>query len=80
MNTEPNQPTRILRLPQLLELTGLSRATVYAKNRPEHAQYDPAFPKRIRLNGSRTGAVGWVDAEVRTWMQYCIEHRQVGSS
>lgn len=80
MNTDPTQPMRILRLPQLLELTGLSRATVYAKSNPGHGQYDAAFPKRVRLNGTRRGAVGWIEAEVLKWMLHCIEHRQVSSS
>lgn len=80
MTTDPTLPTRILRLPQLLELTGLSRSTIYAKSRPGHRQYDAAFPKRIRLNGTRSGAVGWIEAEVLKWMLHCSVHRQVGAS
>jgi prophage regulatory protein len=54
-------PTRkkFLRLIQVRETTGLSRATIYRKIAAHE------FPRPIRL-GSR--AVGWVEADVIGWM------------
>lgn len=57
--------TKILRLPQVIERTGLSRTTIY--NRIA----DATFPKPIKL-GER--AVGWVDTEIDEWIQARITH------
>ncbi len=63
---------RILRLPEVKSLTGLSRSTIYLKV-SEHR-----FPRPISL-GAR--AVGWVEAEVLTWINDQIElSRKVQSS
>ena len=49
----------ILRMPQVIEMTGVSRAHVYALiSRDE-------FPRPIRL-GKR--AVGWVKTDVESWI------------
>ena len=53
-------PNPILRLPQVSELTGLSRSTIYMRI----AQ--GLFPKPVSL-GSR--AVGWRSSEVDEWLQ-----------
>ena len=47
---------RILRLPEVLALTGLSRSTIYLRVE------EGTFPKQINL-GSR--AVGWLDSDVQ---------------
>jgi prophage regulatory protein len=51
---------RILRLPEVIEVTGLSRMTIYRRE----AQGE--FPKRRRLGRN---AVGWVAEEVDQWIQ-----------
>ena len=53
------QRKKFLRLIQVRETTGLSRATIYRKIAAHE------FPRPIRL-GSR--AVGWVEADVIGWM------------
>lgn len=57
---------KILRLAQVLEMTGLSRATLYryVKNRQ--------FPAQIKL-GER--AAGWVESEVTDWLTGRINQR-----
>ncbi len=50
----------ILRLPRLIERTGLSRSTIYA------LQIHNKFPKAVLLGGR---AVGWLDAEVSAWLE-----------
>ena len=57
----PNAPAQIaplLRLPQVLELTGLGRSTVY------RMMSERTFPSPVRL-GRR--AVGWKSAAVEEW-------------
>lgn len=53
------------RLKHVLELTGLSRSTIYAKLDPKSTQFDPRFPKQIRLGA---GSVGWNMAEILVWL------------
>lgn len=51
---------RILRLPEVLKKTGLSRSSVYAKEAAGQ------FPHHIEL-GSRCS--GWLAHEVNTWLE-----------
>lgn len=53
-----------LRLKQVIDLTGMSRATIYAKSQPGHPSFDPTFPRRVRL-GART--VAWSAADLANW-------------
>ena len=50
---------KMLRLPEVLEATGLSRATVYRLEKKGE------FPKRRRLG---VNSVGWVEEEVTLWV------------
>jgi prophage regulatory protein len=52
--------TSFLRLPRVVERTGLSRSSIYAKAKTG------AFPKPVKL-GARTSA--WVASEVQEWME-----------
>jgi prophage regulatory protein len=51
--------SRFLRLPEVMELTGLSRATIY-----RYAD-DGAFPRPVKLTKR---AVGWKSDEVEAWL------------
>lgn len=58
---------RIIRLPEVINRTGLSRSTIY-----EYIKTD-MFPKQIKL-GIR--AVGWYEDDVNEWLQSktgCLE-------
>lgn len=55
---------RILRLPEVMARTGLSRSTIYLR------VSQGTFPKPVSL-GAR--AVGWVEAEIQEWLQRQIE-------
>ena len=59
MVQEVEMPTRIVRLPEVMARTGLSRSTIYVR------LADGAFPKPVQL-GAR--AVGWIEAEVDEWI------------
>ena len=64
-------PRKILRLPIVLDRTGLSRSTVYQR------VTEGKFPRPVSL-GAR--AVGWIEAEVEEWIAGQIEaSRELGS-
>jgi prophage regulatory protein len=50
---------KILRLPQVCEVTGLCRSMIY------QLEADLQFPQRVKI-GVR--AVGWLDNEVHAWL------------
>ncbi len=54
----------ILRLPQVIARTGLSRSTIYAKVAAGK------FPEPINLGGR---AVGWLADEVEAWLVARVE-------
>jgi prophage regulatory protein len=57
--------SRILRLPDVIHMTGLSRSTIYA----EIAK--GSFPKQVLLTGTRS--VGWHEGTIKQW----VESRQL---
>lgn len=59
-----NMVTKILRLPEVKNRTGLSRSTIYLKISKG------TFPSPISL-GER--AVGWVESEIADWLTSSIE-------
>jgi prophage regulatory protein len=50
----------ILRHPQVLRITGLSRTTLWRLERQGR------FPKRLRL---ASNSVGWLDADIQRWIE-----------
>ena len=57
-------PRKILRLPIVLDRTGLSRSTVYQR------VAEGKFPRPVSL-GAR--AVGWIETEVEEWIARQID-------
>lgn len=60
---------KILRLPIVKSLTGLSRSTIYIRISKG------SFPKQIDL-GPR--AVGWLESEILEWIDERIQDRELG--
>jgi prophage regulatory protein len=54
---------QILRMPQVIERTGLSRSTIY------QAISEGRFPKPINLSAR---AVGWIESEIDDWISLRI--------
>lgn len=65
MSNQTPKPITILRQKQVQARTGLSRSTIYLRIA------EGRFPKPISL-GAR--AVGWVDAEIESWLESRIAH------
>jgi prophage regulatory protein len=68
VTTIPNSPTiaihKILRLPQVCEVTGLCRSQIY------QMEAELRFPRRIKIG---TRAVGWLEQDVQAWLGARIE-------
>lgn len=67
---------KILRLPDVSALTGLSRSTIYGKlslNPAKPTLHDPTFPRPVDL-GPRS--IGFVEAEIDAWLQQRIANRE----
>ena len=63
---------RILNIKAVIELTALSRSTIYELINPKSKYYDVSFPKPIRLTEVR---VGWVSQEIYDWLESKIAQR-----
>lgn len=67
MKKQTQQFHKILRRNQVVERTGLSRSTIYARIS------ENSFPRPVTLGGKR--AVGWLEAEIELWIQSIIATR-----
>lgn len=75
--THPLDPaTTLIRMPELVALTGLARATVYKRLKD-----DPNFPKPVPLSNStaRGAPVAFVLSEVQNWIRGRIAARGVAA-
>jgi len=64
MNTGSNNQPRIIRKPEVLQMTGLSKSTLYNRNQ------EGSFPPPINLGGR---SVGFVQSECVITLQAMIE-------
>ena len=69
-NERTRAPTRILRLPEVMARTGLSRTTIY------RWRLAGRFPQAVRL-GTRT--VGWIESELEAWIVERMAERPGGA-
>ena len=63
---------RILNIKAVMEITALSRSTIYEMINPKSNYYDVNFPKPIHLTQNR---VGWVSQEIYDWLESKIAQR-----
>ena len=59
------QRERVIRLPEVIQTTGLSRSQIYK------LQGEGRFPRCIKINGIS----GWVDSEVQAFIRKAIARR-----
>lgn len=58
----------LIRLSRVLELTGLSRSSVYSRIQAASAYFDPSFPKPVKLSPNGR-SVAWYLAEIEAWIE-----------
>jgi prophage regulatory protein len=63
-------PVHILSRREVTAKTRLPCSSIYERTNPKNQNYDPTFPKQIRL-GAR--AVGWLEREVEEWLASKIQ-------
>jgi prophage regulatory protein len=54
---------RVLRLNVVLEITGLSRASIYRR------MANGSFPRQVSLGGPRGRAVGWRERDIEAFLE-----------
>ena len=69
-HVDSNQPDdhRVIRLPHLIALTGLSRSSIYERMCAHGKYHDPSFPRKVPLHCGSRGAVGWFLSDVNAWL------------
>ncbi|MEG9438510.1 AlpA family transcriptional regulator [Edaphobacter sp. HDX4] len=66
--SRPAPKKKFLRLPTIIETTGLSRSTIYRK------LDDGNFPRPVRLGPK---SVAWIESEVQDWMDQLASSRDM---
>jgi prophage regulatory protein len=56
---------RVIRLKEVLGMTGLARSTIYDRMDRGSPRYDESFPRPIRLGRN---SVGWIEFEIVCWI------------
>jgi prophage regulatory protein len=64
----PTEAIRILRLPQVLDVTGLGKTKIYELQAAGH------FPMRLQITRH---SVGWIEREVQAWLAQRVAARPV---
>lgn len=57
---------QIIRIKEVIAVTGISRSVIYEKLNPQSKCYDSTFPKPIKLS---VNCVGWSAFEVNRWIE-----------
>ncbi|UVC28254.1 AlpA family transcriptional regulator [Pantoea sp. SOD02] len=57
---------RLLRIPDVIDMTGVPRSTIYLKMKNKE------FPQQVYIG---TRSVAWVESEVLDWIKYNLEKR-----
>jgi len=65
-------PYHIIRIPDVIKKCGFSRSVIYGKLSEKSPNYDPSFPKPIKLSSN---AVGWFEHEIIQWLELKAEQR-----
>lgn len=62
-------PVRLLGINELKERIDKGKSWIYERTNNKHRNYDPTFPKSIKIGGT----VSWIEAEVDVWLQREVE-------
>lgn len=71
----------IVRVPQVLAKTGMSRSRLYSLINPSSRYFDPTFPtKAVIGTGPHSRAVGWRLHEIEMWLEAQFDKSQRGQA
>jgi prophage regulatory protein len=56
----------LLRLPEVIKITGLSRSTIYSR------MFQGDFPRPVPLGGR---SIGWLESELEAWIKQKMASR-----
>lgn len=65
-----NSDVQVLRINDVIAITGLSRSSIYNKINLKSSYYDKNFPKSFKL-GLRT--IGWLKRDIEHWIKMLKE-------
>lgn len=63
---------QIIRIKEVIAVTGISRSVIYEKLNPQSKCYDSTFPKPIKLS---VNCAGWSAFEVNQWIEERLSSR-----
>lgn len=66
------QMHQVINLKEVMQITGLSRATIYNICNEKHKHYDPTFPKQAKFT---VGRVGWLAWDIHQWIESKLASR-----
>lgn len=72
MQNKLSIPYHVIRIPEVTKKCGFSRSVIYGKLSEKSPNYDPTFPKPIKLSSN---AVGWFEHEIIQWLELKAEQR-----
>ena len=61
--------------PRLLSKKQLKELVLYSHQHVQRLEHAGLFPKRVRLGNFRGSRVGWIESEIRAWLQARIDSR-----
>ena len=62
---------RILRIPEVVKITGLSRTTIWRRVKSDD------FPAPVRLGSLATRSVGWRESQINDWLDSRPELQEI---
>jgi prophage regulatory protein len=66
--------SKLVRVREVMQLTSLSRASVYARLNPNSRSFDGTFPRQAKLS---RGVAAWSLLEIEEWVRAQLEARPV---
>ncbi|XBD65962.1 AlpA family phage regulatory protein [Acinetobacter thermotolerans] len=70
---ETFEMNQLIDIKKVIELTALSRSTIYAMMDEYSPYYDPTFPKKVKVTQSR---IAWSAYEIHQWIESKLAERE----
>ena len=61
--------------PRLLSKKQVKELVLYSHQHIQRLEHAGLFPKRVRLGHFRGSRVGWIESEIKAWLQTRINER-----